>query len=79
MSQKMSAYILKLQKRCSECKQAHVGMEPSKTRQTRWEWHQQHFYTIPTFCAICLVLVHVHRRMVEGTDFGSAHGCISAC
>jgi len=24
-------------------KQAHIGMEPSKTNQTRWEWHHSTF------------------------------------
>ena len=37
-------------------KQVHVGMEPSKTNQTRWEWH---YYTFPPslhlvpFCQLC--------------------------
>jgi len=37
----------------SEGKQAHVGMEASKTNQTRWEsMTPQHFHTILTSCAI---------------------------
>ena len=40
-------------KKFSEGKQAHVGMEASKTNQTRWEsMTPQHFHTIPTSCAI---------------------------
>ena len=30
-------------KKFSERKQAHVGMEASKTNQTRWEWHHNTF------------------------------------
>ena len=37
------------QKKFSEGKQAHVGMEALKTNQTRWEaMTPQHFHTIPT-------------------------------
>jgi len=40
-------------KKFSEGKQAHLGMEASKTSQTRWEsMTPQHFHTIPTSCAI---------------------------
>ena len=30
-------------KKFTEWKQAHAGMEPSKTNQTRWEWHHNPF------------------------------------
>ena len=60
-------------KKFSEGKQAHVGMEASKTNQTRWK-SPQHFHTIPTSCAILLPLTQicyvfvscVQRRVVEG-------------
>ena len=44
------AIILKSQK-FSEWKQAHERMEPSKTNQTRWEWHHNILSTIPRSCA----------------------------
>ena len=58
-------------------KQAHVGMEASKTMTP------QHFHTIPTSCAIlppltqiCFVFVScVQRRVVEGSGVGSG-GCV---
>ena len=71
-------------KKFSEEKQAHVGMEASKTNQTRWEsMTPQHFHTIPTSCAIlppltqiCFVFVScVQRRVVEGSVVGSG-GCV---
>ena len=44
-------------------KQAHVGMEASKTNQTRWEpMTPQHFHTIPTSCAI-LPTMHTHKTL----------------
>ena len=43
-------------KKFSEWKQAHVGMEPSKTSQTRWERHHNTFtpslHLVP-FCQLC--------------------------
>ena len=43
-------------KKFSEWKQVHVGMEPSKTNQTRWEWHHNNFtpslHLVP-FCQLC--------------------------
>ena len=58
-------------------KQAHVGMEPSKTNQTRWEWHHnnshrpyilRHFtVTYTNMHCVC-----VQRRTVEGSVMGSA-------
>ena len=67
-SQKLAAtqYVL------SERKQAHVGMEPSKTKQTRWEWYRNTFtpclHFVP-FCQLCLVLVIcAHWRVVEGSN-----------
>ena len=62
----------------------HVGMQASKTNQTRWEsMTPQHFHTIPTSCAIlppltqiCYVFVScVQRRVVEGSGVGSG-GCV---
>ena len=35
--------ISKSHKKFSEWKQLHVEMEPSKTNQTRWEWHHNTF------------------------------------
>ena len=32
-------------KKFSEWKQVHVGVEPSKSNQTRWEWHHNTFIT----------------------------------
>ena len=62
----------------------HVGMEASKTNQTRWEsTTPQHFHTIPTSCAILLPLAQIHyvfvssvqRRVVEGSG-DSSGGCV---
>ena len=58
-----------------------VGMEASKTNQTRWEsMTPQHFHTIPTSCAIlqpltqiCFVFVSVCR---EGLWKVSSGGCV---
>ena len=63
-------YTYKVTKKFSERKQVHVGMEPSKTRQTRWEQHHN-THTIPTACAIlpCVGLC-AYRRVVEGTGLG---------
>ena len=44
-------------KKFSQWKQAHVGMEPSKTNQTRWEWHHNTFHHPYILCQLCLVLV----------------------
>ena len=47
-------------KKFSEWKQVHVGMEPPKTSQTRWEWHHNTFtpslHLVP-FCQVCLAFV----------------------
>ena len=52
----LARFIVKSQKDFSEQKQAHVGMEPSKTSQTRWEWHHITFtpslHLVP-FCQRC--------------------------
>ena len=66
-------------KKFSEQNQVHVGMEPSKTNQTRWERHYNTFtpslHLVP-FCQLCLVFVsYVHQRVVEGSGMGSA-GCL---
>ena len=45
-------------KKSSERKQVHVGMEASKTNQTKMGMTPQHFHTIPTSCAICH---HLHK------------------
>ena len=40
----------------SEGKQAHLGMEASKTKQTRWEWHHNTFtpsVNLVPFCQLC--------------------------
>jgi len=62
-----------------ERKSAHVGMDPSKTNQTRWELHHNTF-TIPTVscCQLCLVISCVPRRVVEGSRMCSVGVC-SAC
>ena len=71
-------------KKFSEGKQAHVGMEASKTNQTRWKsMTPQHLHTIPTSCAIlpplgqiCYAFVScVQKRVVEGSVVESA-GCV---
>ena len=52
-------------KKFSEEKQAHVGMEASKTNQTRWEsMTPQHLHTIPTSCAILLPLTQICYMLV---------------
>ena len=68
--------VLKVRKKFSERKQAHVGMEPSKTRQTRWEQHHNTFIPSLHLVPFCLVLVCVHKRVVEGTGLGSGHECV---
>ena len=70
--------LCKVTKKFSERKQAHVGMEPSKTKQTRWQCHHNNFkpslHLVP-FCQLCFVFVScVHSRVVEGIGVGSA-GC----
>ena len=42
----------------NENKCMHTGMEPSKTNQTRWEWHHNNFLHLVPFCqlAICFVV-----------------------
>ena len=67
--------ILKVTKKFSEQKQAHVGMEPSK-KKTRWEQHHNTFTPSLHLVPFCLVLFCVHRRVVEGTGLDSAHGCV---
>ena len=70
-------------KKFSEGKQAHVGMESSKTNQTRMGMTPQHLHTIPTSCAIllpltqiCFVFVScVQRRVFRGSGVGSG-GCV---
>ena len=57
----------------------HVGMEPSKTSQTRCERHHNIFtpslHLVP-FCQLCFVFVSfVHSRVVEGSGEGSG-GCV---
>ena len=56
------------QKKFSELKQVHVAMEPSKTKQTRWEWHHNTFtpflHLVP-FCQLCTPWnthwpIHIH-------------------
>ena len=42
-------------------KQVHVGMEASKTNQTRWEWHHN-THTIQTSCA-CHFANHAHHKL----------------
>ena len=68
--------VYKVTKRFSERKQAHVEMEPTKTRQTRWEQPHNIFTPSLHLVPFCLVLVCVHGRVVEGTGLGSAHGCV---
>ena len=67
---------IKSHKKFPEQKQAHAGMEPSKTRQTRWEQHQGTFPPSLHLVPFCLVLVYVHGRVVEGNGLDSAHGCV---
>ena len=69
-------------------KQAHVGMEASKTNQTRWEWHHNTFHTIPTSCAVLPPLTQiwfdkntvcvccVQWRVLGGSGVGSG-GCVA--
>ena len=44
-------------------KQMHVGMEPSQTNQTRWEWHYNTFppslHLVP-FCQLCIPQNSLH-------------------
>ena len=59
-------------KKFSERKQAHVGIEPSKTNQTRWEWHHNTFTPslhLVQFCQLCtqnsllaLWPIHTHYK-----------------
>ena len=59
--------IYKDTKKFAERKQAHVGMKPSKTSQTRWERHHNSFtpslHLVP-FCqnSVCMCLLVVCRR-----------------
>ena len=69
----------KVTKKCSKGKQAHVGMERSKTSRTRWERHHNTFtpslHLVP-FCQLCFVFVScVHRRVEEGSGEGIAVCC----
>ena len=43
----------------SEWKQAHVGIEPSKTNQTRWKWHHNTF--IPSYI-LCHFAKYAHHE-----------------
>ena len=66
-------------KKFSKGKQAHVGMERSKTSRTRWERHHNTFtpslHLVP-FCQLCFVFVScVHRRVEEGSGEGIAVCC----
>ena len=61
-------------------KQADVGMKPSKTNQTWWEWHHNTFtpslHLVP-FCQLYLVfVVCVHMRVMEGVGWVVLHGLI---
>ena len=60
-------YIYTSHKKFSEGKHAHVGMEASKTNQTRWDsMTPQHFHTIPKSCAILPPLtMHVFVSCVQ--------------
>ena len=65
----------KVTKKFSRGKQVHVGMEPSKTSQTRCERHHNtltpSLYLVP-FCQLCFVFVSfMHSRVVEGSGEGS--------
>ena len=40
------------------------------------ERHHNNFTPSLHLVPFCLVLVCVHKRVVEGTGLGSAHGCI---
>ena len=66
----------------SKGKQAHVGMECSKTSRTRWERHHntftpQHIHTIPTSCAILPTMhykkLFTHSLNEHGTQHCSLH------
>ena len=66
-------------KKLSKGKQAHVGMERSKTSRTRWERHHNTFtpslHLVP-FCQLGFVFVScVHRRVEEGSGEGIAMCC----
>ena len=50
-------------KKFTEWKQVHVGMEPSKTSQTRWEQHHNTFTpSLRTSCAILLTM-HTNKTL----------------
>ena len=62
-------------KKFTELKQAHVGAEPSKTKQTTWDDPSilSPSLHLVAFCQLCLVFVScVRRRVVEGSGVGSA-------
>ena len=61
----------------SRWKQVHVGMEPSKTSQTRWEWHHNTFipslHLVP-FCKQCPTKkLSTHSLNEHGTQHCSLH------
>ena len=68
---------VKVTKKFSGWKQAHVGMEPSKTGQTRWERHCNTF--TPSLHLVPLFVNCVHRRVVEGSWEGIVGCVVHAC
>ena len=53
----------KVTKKFSKWKQVHVGMEPSKTNQTRWEWHHNTF--APPLHLVPLILPTMHPKKLS--------------
>ena len=67
-------------------KQAHVGMEASKTNRTRWEWHHNTFtpslHLVP-FCQLCtpqnslhalsLPIMHWMKKVLSYAHHGPTH------
>ena len=77
---KCTCEILTSHKKVFQRKQAHVGMERSKTSQTRRERHHNTFtpslHLVP-FCQLCFVFVScVHRRVEKGSGEGIAVCCV---
>ena len=71
---------MKSQKKFSEQKQAYVGMEPSKTNQTRWEWDYNTFtpslHLVPFYQPCLVFIICVNTRVVEGSGVDVVlHGC----
>ena len=51
----------------SEWKQVHVGMEPYKTNQTRWKWHNNTF--TPSLATSCATFAqHLYYRIQRETS-----------